>query len=350
MSISSRKDDHLALCRTDEVAFRDQTTLFECVRLTHNALPEMASADVSLETHWLGKKLQAPLLIAAMTGGSDAARDVNLRLATLAEARGYAFGLGSQRAMFKDPSLAATYSVRSVAKTACILGNLGVVQAREMSSAQIAELTDAIDADGLCLHLNPAMELVQPDGDLDFRGCAEAIERVVRDLRVPIIVKETGSGIAHSVAERLRAIGVKHIDVSGAGGTSWVGVEAKRAAKAGERTKTALGELLWDWGIPTAASVMQVCRVGFESVAATGGITNGIEVAKALALGATVAGIARPVLRALTDGGDEGAAQFMTEVESALRAAMVLTGSRNAGDLQRSERRIVGELLTYLPQ
>jgi isopentenyl-diphosphate Delta-isomerase len=348
VSISSRKDDHLALCRTDAVGFRDQTTLFECVRFTHNSLPELATRDLVLETMWLGKRLSAPLLIAAMTGGSKDAKQVNLQLAALAEARGYAFGLGSQRAMLKDPRLAETYSVRAVAKTACVLGNIGIVQAREMSAAQVAEVVDAVGADALCLHMNPAMELVQPDGDVDFRGCLAAIERIAKSLPVPVIVKETGSGISLGVGKRLRDVGVLHVDVSGAGGTSWVGVEAKRAEQSGKRAQQALGELFWDWGVPTAASVLQMSTLGFESIVATGGVRNGLEVAKAIALGATLAGIARPVLRALHDGGPDGANAFMSEVETALGTVMLLVGARTLLELRSAERQIVGDLRTYL--
>jgi isopentenyl-diphosphate Delta-isomerase len=326
VSITNRKDDHLALCRT---------------------LPEVATSDLTLQTTWLGKRLSAPLLIAAMTGGSEDAKRVNLQLAALAEQRGYAFGLGSQRAMLKDPRLAESYSVRAVAKTACVLGNIGIVQAREMSAAQIAEIVSAVGADGLCLHLNPAMELVQPDGDVDFRGCLAAIERIAKALSVPVIVKETGSGISRSVGKRLRSVGVQHVDVSGAGGTSWVGVETKRAEKAGKRAQHALGELFWDWGIPTAASVLQLSSLGFESIVATGGIRNGLEVAKSIALGANLAGIARPVLRALHDGGVVGANEFMTDVEVALRTTMILVGARTLTELQSVEKQVVGDLLTY---
>jgi isopentenyl-diphosphate Delta-isomerase len=349
-TITSRKDDHLALCRTGDVGFRNETTLFECVKFLHEALPELGTADLDLRTAWLGKTLKAPILIAAMTGGSEDARVVNHTLAKIAERRGYAFGLGSQRAMLKAPQAASTYAVRSVAPTMCLLGNLGVVQARDMSAAQVTDVVRSIGADALCIHLNPAMELVQPGGDADFKGCADTLQRLASECAFPIIAKETGSGLSRRTGERLRALGICHVDVSGAGGTSWVGVEAKRAERAGDLGRTALGELFWDWGIPTAASVMQVSSLGFDSVVATGGIKTGLDIAKAIALGANIAGIARPVLQALHEGGEAGAEAFLQGVEDALRAAMILTGSRTPVALKAAGKILLGELSAYAVQ
>lgn len=338
--ISQRKQDHLDLCATGPVGFRDRTTLFECVRLVHDALPDLHHDELDLGVTVLGKRLRAPLVIAAMTGGNDEAANVNRTLAAVAEARGYGFGLGSQRAMHRRDELSWTYRVRELAPTTLLLGNLGLVQARELDDETLRGIVRAVGADALCIHLNPAMELVQPGGDRDFRGGAEFFARVTRSLDVPVIAKETGNGIAPATARRLFAAGVRHVDVSGAGGTSWVGVETLRA-QGGAR---ALGEALWDWGVPTAASVALCAPVGFTTVMATGGVFTGSDVARALCLGASVAGIARPALKALREGGVDGVHAFFDGVERELRAIMLLTGSRDVAALRRAPRVIVGEL------
>ncbi|MBL8678510.1 MAG: type 2 isopentenyl-diphosphate Delta-isomerase [Myxococcales bacterium] len=338
--ISQRKRDHIELCATGDVGFRSVTTLFECVKLVHDALPELSVDELDTSIQLLGKKLRAPIVIAAMTGGTDEAAELNRTLAAVAEARGYGFGLGSQRAMHKNDGLAYTYRVRDAAPTALVLGNVGLVQAREMPLAQLRALVDAIGADALCVHLNPAMEIVQPEGDKDFRGGIPLFTKLVAELGVPVIAKETGNGISHRAAAKLRAAGVRYVDTSGAGGTSWVGVETLRAKDEARR----LGETLWDWGVPTAASVMACAHAGFESIIATGGVKTGGDVARAVALGASAAGIARPALQALKTGGREGVERFFDDVERELRAIMLLTGSRTLSDLRHAPRMIVGEL------
>jgi isopentenyl-diphosphate delta-isomerase len=191
------------------------------------------------------------------------------------------------------------------------------------------------------------MEIIQPDGDRDFSHGLSTIGRLCRDLGVPVVVKETGCGIGPGTARRLRDVGVKHVDVSGAGGTSWVGVETRRAEAAGDEGARALGEALWDWGIPTAASVALLAPLGFETVVATGGIGTGLDVARAIALGATAAGIARPVLRALASGGRAAAIALLDGFEAELRAAMLLTASRDVASLRRAPRVVVGELAAW---
>ncbi len=350
MTIGQRKDDHLTLCANEDVGFRRASTLLECVRLVHDALPDMTLNDVDLSVALFGKRLRAPLFIAAMTGGTDEAGRVNRELSSIAEERGYGFGLGSQRAMHVRPGSSGTYRVRDVAPKTVVLGNVGVVQARSMTTADVRALVDQVGADALCVHLNPAMELVQPGGDRDFSSGVETLGRLVRELGVPVVAKETGCGIGPSVGRRLRAIGVRHVDVSGAGGTSWVGVETKRAAAAGDERARGLGESLWDWGVPTAASVALMAPLGFDAIIATGGIGSGLDVARAIALGASAAGIARPVLRALSAGGRKGATDLLDAIEAELRAAMLLTGSRDIAALGRCPRVVVGELQSWVAQ
>jgi len=344
--ISSRKADHLDLAIAGNVGFRTTTTLLECVRLIHDALPELAYDEVDPSTTVLGKRLRAPLLIAGMTGGTERAERINRELATIAEERGYAFGLGSQRALHRNKQALSTYAVRDVAPNALVLGNLGVVQAAQMSSAEVLELVQLVGADALCVHLNPAMELVQEEGDRDFRGGLAAIERLQAELSLPVVVKETGCGISGSVAARLKAVGVRHVDVSGAGGTSWVGVETERASA----SRRALGETFWDWGIPTAASVALCARHGFDTIFATGGIRGGLDVARAIALGASLGGIARFALQALESGGREGCLAFFDRIEAELRTAMLLCGAANPVALSQAPRLITGELGEWLRQ
>ncbi|MBK6464049.1 MAG: type 2 isopentenyl-diphosphate Delta-isomerase [Myxococcales bacterium] len=346
--IGQRKTDHIELCATEDVGFRREATLFECVRFVHDACPDLAFDELDTSVEVLGKRLRAPLFIAAMTGGTEEAGRINRDLASIAEERGYGFGLGSQRAMLRRPEARGSYSVREAAPTALLLGNIGVVQARESGPEALRELARDVGVDALCVHLNPAMELVQDDGDRDFRDGVATLGRLVRELGLPIVAKETGCGLSRGVGRRLREVGVRHVDVSGAGGTSWVAVETRRADAAGDDDARALGEALWDWGIPTAASVGHVAPLGFDTVIATGGVGTGLEVAKAIALGATAAGVARPVLRAHRAGGREGASRALARIERELRAVMLLTGSRDLSALQRAPRVLRGELGAWL--
>ncbi len=344
--ISQRKTDHLDLTISGDVGFKKTTTLFECIRLVHDALPDLSLDEVDLSSRVLGKRLRAPIVIAAMTGGTDRAKEINLELASIAEERGYAFGLGSQRAMHKDGHKTTTYQVRDVAPSALVLGNVGVVQARSMSAEELQALVDEVKADALCVHLNPAMELVQEEGDRDFRDGVETLARATRELAVPVVAKETGCGLSSSVAKRLVAAGVKHVDVSGAGGTSWVAVETHRASA----DKRGLGEAFWEWGIPTAASVALTAAEGFSTIIATGGVKNGLDIAKAIALGASAGGIARPVLQALDKGGRAGAVGFLERVENELRAATLLVGAKDLDELRRAPRVVTGELGAWIEQ
>ncbi|MEN0066458.1 MAG: type 2 isopentenyl-diphosphate Delta-isomerase [Myxococcota bacterium] len=327
MSISQRKAEHLDLCATDEVAFQGKTTLFEEVSLVHEALPEMSVADVDLTTTFLGKTLSAPVMIAAMTGGTERAEAVNQTLAQVADELGLGFGFGSMRPLL-EAGIKTGYEVREVAPNALVLGNLGLVQARAASTSQVAAMVADVGCDALAIHLNPAMEVIQPEGDDDFTDGLPTIERYVKELPVPVVVKETGCGLSRRTAKRLIDLGVANVDVSGAGGTSWVGVETLRARA---RTRR-LGELFWDWGVPTAASVAQLSGLGLN-VVATGGVKHGLDVARAVALGARLGGLARPFLMAYNEGGYDGVKAAGEELIEELRVACLLSGSRTPSDL-----------------
>ncbi len=343
-SISMRKADHIDLCISGDVGFRQKTTLFEDIDLIHNALPELALNEIDLTCDFAGKTLQAPLVIAAMTGGVDRATQINQDLASLAEEFGIGFAFGSQRPLLTD-GITDGYLVREQAPSALVLGNIGIVQARSASNQALKEMLNISAVDALCVHLNPAMELVQPEGDQDFRGGLDTIKRLLDTLDIPIVIKETGCGLSRSVGAAVRNLGIEWVDVSGSGGTSWVGVETHRAS-AQQRTT---GNCFWDWGIPTAASVGQLQGLNL-GICATGGLSNGLQIAKAIALGARCGGIARAFLQAHSNGGKDGARQAIRQVLHEIRIASLLCGVQRVQDLNMSHTIVGSSLLKWLPK
>jgi isopentenyl-diphosphate delta-isomerase len=340
--IVERKLSHLDLCARSDVEFRG-STLFDQVRLLHEALPELSCDEVDPSLELMGRWLQAPLLISGMTGGAPRARELNRALATGAQKFGLGMGVGSQRAMLLKPELISTYQVRDVAPDILLLVNIGAVQARDSGPVRIAELVQAIGADALCVHLNTAQELVQDEGDRDFRGCLEAIGGLVSELPTPIVVKETGCGLAPGTLARLRDVGVRWVDVSGAGGTTWTGVEALR----GSRRQRMLGRELREWGVPTAASLVYARRAGFQTIA-SGGIRGALDAVRALALGAEAVSLALPFLRAHAQRGEQGVFETAEGLCGGVRALMLLTGARRVTELRRVPRVIGPELAAWL--
>lgn len=342
--IADRKAEHIALCETDQVAFQRKSNLLEEVELIHEALPEMSLDEVDLSVEFAGKTLRAPLMIAAMTGGTDLAEAINRDLAAMAEIYGIGFGFGSQRPLLQE-GITTGYRVRDVAPNALVLGNIGLVQAREASTLELGKMVETCGADALVVHLNPAQELIQPGGDLDFRDGLATLERLVNELPVPIIVKETGCGLSRSVGQRIRDVGVQYADVSGSGGTSWVGVETLRT----RNEQKSLGQRFWDWGIPTAASVAQLGGLGLK-VCATGGLSDGLMVARAVALGARVGGIARAFLQARAEGGVDGLDARVRQVLAEIRIAHFLAGARTPAELQDKPLILGPKLTRWVPR
>ncbi len=329
--IGSRKNDHIRINLEEDVR-SGLTTGLERYRLTHEALPEISLADVDLGLLLFGKRLQAPLLISSMTGGTPEAALLNRRLAEAAQETGIAMGLGSQRAAIEHPELAGTFSVaREAAPDALLFANLGAVQlVHGYGLEECRRAVEMIEADALILHLNPLQEAVQHGGDTDFRGLAEAIAGVCAALETPVIVKEVGWGISERTARLLAEAGVSAIDVAGAGGTSWSQVEMHRAPDAFTRS---LAAAFADWGIPTAESIRNVRRAAPQvPVFASGGLRNGVEVAKALALGATMGGMAGFFLRAAAKS-TEAVVEAIRLVEAQLRVAMFAAGARTPAEL-----------------
>jgi isopentenyl-diphosphate delta-isomerase len=340
--VVERKLSHLDLCVRGDVESHD-STLLDQVRLLHEALPELSCDEIDPSVEMMGRWLHAPVLISGMTGGVPRARELNRALATAAQKFGLGMGVGSQRAMLLHPELAPTYQVRDVAPDILLLANIGAVQARESGPVRVAELVQAIGADALCVHLNTAQELVQDEGDRDFRGCLEAIEALVSALPAPVVVKETGCGLAPAALARLRDVGVRWVDVAGAGGTTWTGVEALR----GSRRQRMLGAELREWGVPTAAALVYARRAGLRSIA-SGGIRGALDAIRALALGAEAVSLALPFLRAHAERGEQGVFEVAEGLCEGVRALMLLTGSRRVIELRQVARVIGPELAAWV--
>jgi isopentenyl-diphosphate delta-isomerase len=330
--IHKRKDEHIDIVLNEQVTM-SRTTGFENFEFIHQALPEINLADVCLKTTFLGHRLSAPLLISSMTGGTERGRDINRHLAEAARELGLAMAVGSQRIMLEDVAARPSFTVvREVAPDIALFGNLGAIQFNYgMSLRNLEDAATIIRADGMFLHFNPLQESIQPEGNTNFAGLLEKIHQVARALPVPVLVKEVGCGIAPELAQQLAERRVQGIDVSGAGGTSWASIEGMRATDPSARR---LAQVFSDWGIDTARSLI-LCRrrlPGFPLIA-SGGIRNGLDAAKALALGANLVGLAYPLLEPAARGTKEVIRvlqQFMTE----LRVAMFLTGSKTLVDLQ----------------
>lgn len=335
----SRKADHLRVCLEQDVQCRTVTTGLENYRFTHCCLPEINRDEVDLSSLFLDKTLSAPLLISSMTGGTEQARIINTRLARVAQQYGLAMGVGSQRVAVENPQVMDTFAIREQAPDCLLFANLGAVQLNygygiEQCQAAIAGLA----ADALILHLNPLQESVQTHGDTHFKGLLDKIHDLCDRLPVPVIAKEVGNGISAATAQRLLAAGVSAIDVAGAGGTSWAKVEGERAQDQRQRR---LGQTFADWGLPTADCIVAVRAIAPQvPLIASGGIRNGLEAAKALALGADLVGLAHPFLRAAHES--EAALQDMAALLlEELRTVLFCTGKatvadlRDAGTLQR---------------
>jgi len=333
-TLERRKADHIRINLERDVASR-RTTGLERYRFGHEALPELDMAQIDLSTEVLGKRLSAPILISSMTGGTAQAGQINRNLASAAQKMNVAMGLGSTRAALAHPELASTFQVRDVAPDILLMANIGAIQLNYgMSVDDCRRLVELVEADALILHLNPLQEALQPEGDLNWAGLLGKIEQLVGSISLPVVAKEVGWGISPRAARQLADAGVAAIDVAGAGGTSWSQVEMYRAQTEVQRR---IAEAFADWGIPTAETILHVREAAPEMpIFASGGLTNGVDGAKCIALGATLFGMAGPFLRVAT----ESAQACMDEVEimaGQLRAAMLCVGAGNLHELGRTK-------------
>jgi isopentenyl-diphosphate delta-isomerase len=331
MKISKRKSEHIRIVLERNVGFKKKTSGFERYELVHCALPEINLKDVSTEVQFLNKKLSFPLMVSAMTGGYSGAVNINKQLAVVCREEGVALGVGSQRQILENSHHLDSYRiVRQTAPDNVIVGNIGAEQVAEIQDVSVFQrMVDLIEADALAIHLNPLQEALQPEGKARFHGVLGGIERLVRKLDVPIIVKEIGCGISEKVARVLVDVGVDYIDVAGAGGTSWAGIESYR------NPDNALALRFWDWGIPTVESLERIARIPGARTIASGGIDNGVIMAKALALGAELCSAALPFLIALMKKNVNGLVDLLRVWRKELRTAMFLTGCSKIKDLQR---------------
>ncbi len=328
MHNQQRKFDHIRINLEEDVQFQNVSTGLEKYRFIHRALPDLNLEEVDTSITLLGKRLTAPLLISSMTGGTPEAGEINHRLAEAAQEAQIGLGLGSQRTAIEDPTLADTYRVRDVAPDVLLLANLGAVQLNYgYGPDECRQAVEMVEADGLILHLNPLQEALQPEGNTRFAGLLPKIEAVCRALPIPVIVKEVGGGISEWVARRLRDAGVAAIEVAGAGGSSWSRVEMHRARNERQRRVAAA---FADWGIPTAESLLMALRgAPGLPIIASGGIRDGIQIAKSIALGAVACGVAGPFLRAAVES-TAAVLEGISVLVEQLRIAMFAVG---AGDI-----------------
>jgi isopentenyl-diphosphate Delta-isomerase len=334
MSTVQRKAEHIRICLESDVQFKTQGSGFDRYRFTHSCLPELDYQDIDLTTNLLGKQLGAPILISSMTGGTAQAKEINYRLAEAAQEYKLAMGVGSQRVAIEKPDVADTFQVRKIAPDILLLANLGAVQLNyRYGIDECLRAVELLEADALILHLNPLQECIQPHGDTNFRGLLDRIATVCQRLPVPVIIKEVGNGISASMAQQLIAAGVSGIDVAGAGGTSWAKVESERAQTALQRR---LGETFGDWGIPTTECITTIRQIAPTlPLIASGGVRNGLDIAKSIALGADVAGLALPFLQA-ADSSTAAVTELVQILMAEIQTVLFCTGNADLAALKQS--------------
>ena len=346
--IEERKKSHLEISLKENVE-ADITAGFDDVILVHQALPEITRSEIDISAELFGHLLKAPLVIESMTGGATEGAKINRVLAECAEEHGFAIGVGSQRAAIEKPQLRKTYSiVRDYAPNALIFANIGCPQLASGYGVEEAKIAiEMMKADALMVHTNPLQESIQLEGEPNFKGVLEKIREIASSLDVPLILKETGTGISGETASKIQMAGAKGIDVAGAGGTSWAAVEYFRAVQAGNKLQQALGKTFRNWGIPTCASIVEASRSTNLTVIASGGLRSGLDIAKSIALGATAGGVALPLLVAAARGKRRLSETAATIVEE-LKTAMFLVGARNLKDLGKAPLVLIGKTAHWL--
>jgi isopentenyl-diphosphate delta-isomerase len=345
----NRKIEHVEICLYEDVEGHG-ATLLDDVQLIHQAFPALSFEEVDISTEFLGKRLEAPIVISGMTGGSPELGRFNSTIATAAQKHGIAMGVGSQRVALEKPETRESFAVvRKVAKDIPIIANIGAPQLlKGYGTKELEELVSMINADALAIHFNAAQEVFQPEGEPDYsQRLLDLLGEISHSLSVPIIVKETGNGMSMETVARFRRVGINYFDLQGAGGTSWVSVEMYRGMRR-NNWKWRSAELFRGWGVPTAASIVEARTMAPDSVLiGSGGIRNGLDGAKALALGADLVGMALPAIRAAVEG-IEALDRFIGEFKFQLRVASFLTGSSSVKELKRAPLVVGGKLKEWI--
>lgn len=339
---SDRKLAHLQICLEHDVQARNITTGLEDVSFVHHATTDLNIGEIDLSVEIFNKKLSIPLIISGMTGGHDFARKLNSFLSQAVEKTNIGMGVGSQRAALENEDVKESFDVvRENAKNSLIIGNIGAGQiAQGLNNDQFQEIIDMVEADAVAVHFNPLQEAIQPEGDTQLKGLHEKIERLIQAHTIPVIAKEVGSGFSLHDIVQIKKMGFKAIDIQGAGGTSWAGVEAIRTLSPKHKQS---GEVFWDWGVKTAISTI-LAKKNFEGVIiGSGGIRNGLDIAKLIALGADAAGMAIPFLFTIQKHSTEAVVQKIEEISYQLRLACFLTGSRSLSELRKAPLVISGK-------
>ena len=343
----NRKAEHISICLDEKAQARKATTGFEDIQFVHRALPEVDKAKVDVSTKVFGHKFSAPIIVGAMTGGTEEATRINAAIAEAVETLQLGMGVGSQRAAIENPKLAKTFAIaRKKAPNAFLIANIGGIQlVHGYGVKEVKQAVEMIDADAVAVHLNALHEAVQPEGQTAFKGVLAKICEVAGEIDKPVIVKETGAGIAAEDVKRLEKAGVKAIDVGGAGGTSFAAVEYYRSET--DSVQHFLGDAFWDWGIPTAASLAETTQTVKIPVIASGGVRSGVDVAKSLALNACLASVSQPVLEAAVKGA-KATEQLLSLFIEELRNVMFLLGAAKVQDMAKVPVVVSGKTAEWL--
>lgn len=333
--ISQRKKEHIELCLTGDVSFKDKTNGFENYEFKHYAITEVDIKRINFKVDFFGKKINYPFLISCMTGGVSEAENINAKLAVAANELKIPMGVGSQRQALENKLYLKSYEIlRKNAPDIPVLGNIGAAQLVKFKSLDtVRYLAELIKADAMVIHVNPLQELLQDKGEPDFKGLLNKLGKLVKYLEIPVIIKEVGAGISKKAATRLLNIGVKGIDVAGAGGTSWAGVEILR-------NNNGKGNQFWDWGLPTSYCIRNISKLKNKYdfvLIGSGGVNNAMDAAKAIALGADIAASARIILQELNKSGVDGVIKLIKDWFLIIRQVMYLTGSKTIEDLKNSK-------------
>lgn len=344
-----RKEEHIKICLDDKAQAKQATTGFEDIHFVHKALPEIDKQNIDLTTHVFGHKFNAPIIVGAITGGTAEAEKINANIAQAVENLGLGMGVGSQRVAIENPNLKETFRVaRKKAPNAFLIANIGGVQlVHGYGAKEVKNAIEMVEANAVAFHLNALQEAVQPEGQTKFGGILAKISEITGELDIPVVIKETGCGIAAEEAKKLESAGVGAIDVAGSGGTSFAAVEYFRAREDQDSLGHVLGKVFWDWGIPTAVSLAETAQTVKIPVIASGGVRNGSDIAKALALGASLASLAQPILKTAVRSATE-TEKLLSLLMAELKNAMFLLGTEKTEQLTQTPLVVNGKTAQWL--